>query len=126
VIYAKIGRAKAQQELLPAGPTRAGRCWNISKPAQVSVLAFLGGFIIAIAIGIICFMCWWRPASAPRGHAAAGFCWVVVMIVGLIIAASTCEESPAGPASARCGDWLALAMMALGPCAACYLLTLVG
>src|SRR5882672_7899674 len=88
VIYVNR-RAKVQQATLPVGALRGGTVleYQQTRP-QVSVLAFLGGFIIAIAIGIICFYVLVatgeRTAVATRRLVFAG---VVVMIVGLIIAA---------------------------------------
>jgi hypothetical protein len=138
VIYANR-RASARPEMSSAGPTRGepmleyhrsgAKLPYIQQPKeQVSVLAFLGGFLMAIAIGIICFYS--LVATGDRssvGTRRLVFAGMVVVIVGLIVAAVNLRRSPGWKGFGRgVAIGLALAMMALGPCAACYVLTLFG
>ena len=94
----------------------------------VSVLAFLGGFIMAIVIGIICFYS--LVATGEKTSVQTRrmvFAGMVVVIVGLIFAAIQLRKRPGWAGFGRgVAIGLALAMMALGPCAACYILTLFG
>jgi len=130
-------RANAQPEISAAGPARDGSVLEyqrsgaklpfIQQPRpQVSVLAFLGGFIMAIVIGIICFYAMVvtgeRTSVTTRRLVFAG---MAAVIVGLIFAALQLRKTPGWTGFGRgVAIGLALAMMALGPCAACYVLTL--
>ena len=56
VIYSNR-RRQTQQEMLPQTPMRGGGVleYQQARP-QMSVLAFLGGFVIAIVIGLVCWI----------------------------------------------------------------------
>ena len=120
---------KARQELLPPPAFGGGGVleYEQARP-RVSVLAFLGGFIIAIVIGIICFYA--LVATGERTSVTTRrlvFAGMVVAIVGLIFAAIQLRKVRGWAGFGRgVAIGLALAMMALGPCAACYMLTLFG
>jgi hypothetical protein len=92
------------------------------------VLAFLGGFIMAIVIGIICFYA--LVATGDRtsvGTRRMVFAGMVAVIVGLIFGALQLRRRPGWAGFGRgVAIGLALALMALGPCAACYVMTLFG
>jgi hypothetical protein len=128
VIYANRPKAQLETTLAP-GPMRGGTVleYQQARP-QVSVLAFLGGFIMAVVIGIICFYA--MVATGERTSVTTRrlvFSGMVVVIVGLIIAAINLRRVPGWTGFGRgVAIGLALAMMALGPCAACYMLTLFG
>ena len=127
VMYANRRRV-AREESLPPPTIRGGGVLEYGQARQVSVLAFLGGFITAIAIGIICFYA--LVATGERTSVTTRrivFAGMVVVIVGLIFAAIQLRRRPGWAGFGRgVAIGLALAMMALGPCAACYVLTLFG
>jgi len=121
-------RARAQSDSLPP-PMRSGGVLEYQQSrTPVSVLAFIGGFIIAIVIGAICFYA--LVATGDRTKVETRrlvFAGMVIVITGLIIAAINLRRVPGWTGFGRgVAIGLALAMMALGPCAACYVLTLFG
>ena len=128
VIFANQ-KAKAQAQTLPPAPMRGGGVLEYQQSrSPVSVLAFLGGFIMAIVIGIICFFA--LVATGERTSVQTRrlvFSGMVIVIVGLIFAAINLRKRPGWTGFGRgVAIGLALALMALGPCAACYILTLFG
>lgn len=128
VIFANQ-KAKAQAQTLPPPPMRGGGVLEYQQSrTPVSVLAFLGGFIVAIVIGIICFYA--LVATGERTSVMTRrlvFSGMVIVIVGLIFAAINLRRRPGWTGFGRgVAIGLALALMALGPCAACYMLTLFG
>jgi hypothetical protein len=128
VMYANRRRV-AREESLPPLAIRGGGVLEYEQARrQVSVLAFLGGFITAIAIGIICFYA--LEATGERTSVTTRrmvFAGMVAVIVGLIFAAIQLRRRAGWAGFGRgVAIGLALAMMALGPCAACYMLTLFG
>jgi len=127
VIFANQ-KAKTQAQTLPP-PMRGGGVLEYQQSrTPVSVLAFLGGFIMAIVIGIICFFA--LVATGERTSVMTRrlvFSGMVIVIVGLIFAAINLRKRPGWTGFGRgVAIGLALALMALGPCAACYMLTLFG
>ena len=122
-------RIVPREESLPPPAIGPGGVLNYA-PAQrrVSVLAFLGGFIMAIVIGIICF--YTLVATGDQTSVTTRrmvFSGMVVVIVGQILAAIQLRRRPGWAGFGRgVAIGLALAMMALGPCAACYVMTLFG
>jgi hypothetical protein len=138
VLFAKW-QAAAGPLMSSTGPSRGGGVLEyqrsvaklpyIQQPKEhVSLFAFFGGFIMAIVIGIICFYS--LVATGERSSVATRrlvFAGMVVVIVGLIVAAVNLRRSPGWRGFGRgVAIGLALALMALGPCAACYVMTLFG
>jgi hypothetical protein len=129
VMYANRRVVAREESLPPPGIGDAGAVLNYARPQRrVSVLAFLGGFIMAIVIGIICFYA--LVATGEKTSVTTRrmvFAGMVVVIVGLIFAAMQLRRRPGWAGFGRgVAIGLALAMMALGPCAACYVMTLFG
>src|SRR2546421_8483572 len=122
-------RIVPREETLPPPAIGGGGVLNYARPQRrVSVLAFLGGFIMAIVIGIICFYA--LVATGDRTSVTTRrivFAGMVAVVVGLIIGAIQLRRRPGWAGFGRgVAIGLALAMMALGPCAACYVMTLFG
>jgi len=122
-------RIVPREESLPPPAMGVGGVLNYAPPQRrVSVLAFLGGFIMAIVIGIICFYA--LVATGDRtsvGTRRMVFAGMVAVNVGLIFGALQLRRRPGWAGFGRgVAIGLALALMALGPCAACYVLTLFG
>jgi len=95
---------------------------------SVSILGFIGGFIFAIVIGIACFYA--MIITGDRSSVWTRrlvFILMIAAIVGLIFLAAWASRKPAFRGLGRgVVVGLVLSMMALGPCGACYMLTLFG
>ena len=96
--------------------------------SRVSIGAFLLGFFSAIGLGAICFFI--LAASADTSKANVGERWfffllVIGLLIGLVVLANRVGRNPRFNGIGRgVAIGLLLAMMALGPCAFCYLGTL--
>jgi hypothetical protein len=114
---------------LPPPPLRDGRVLEYQQVRpKVSVLAFIGGFLVAITIGIICFYAMVATGDrASVGTRRLVFAGMLVLILGMVYAATRLGRIPGWAGFGRgVAVGLAMSMMALGPCGACYMLTLFG
>ena len=102
-------------------------CWSISSSPR-SIVNAASIESKSIVIGIICF--YTLVATGDQTSVTTRrmvFSGMVVVIVGLILAAIQLRRRPGWAGFGRgVAIGLALAMMALGPCAACYVMTLFG
>ncbi len=114
---------------LPPPPLRGGVVLEYQQVRpKVSVLAFIGGFLAAIVIGIVCFYA--MVATGDRSSVNTRrlvFAGMLVLLMGMVYAATRLGRIPGWAGFGRgVAVGLAMSMMALGPCGACYMLTLFG